>query len=48
MSGFHNEHIVGDYQMICDNDKCQVIGAICEICHEDISWIINRRDNDRV
>lgn len=44
MSGFHSEHIVGDYQTICGKDgNCYAIGAICKICHEDVSWIINRR-----
>ena len=45
MSGFHNEHLVGAYDSVCDDNtgKCQVVNAICEICKEDVSWVINRR-----
>jgi len=45
MSGFHNEHLIGnDYQQVCDKDgNCFTVGAICKICHEDVSWILNRK-----
>ena len=47
MSGFHNEHLIGDYQQVCDKDgNCFTVGAICKICKEDVSWIINRRDSN--
>lgn len=47
MSGFHNEHLIGNYDSVCDSKgRCFVVGAICQICHEDVSWVLNRRDSD--
>jgi len=44
MSTFHNEHLVGEYQTVCDKDgNCYAIGVICQICKEDVSWIMNRK-----
>ncbi len=42
MSGFHNEHIYKDPIYVEADGKCYTI-AKCEICHEDISWLLNRR-----
>ena len=42
MSAFHNEHIYKEAIYVCDGEKCYTI-AKCEICHEDISWLLNRR-----
>ena len=46
MSGFHNEHLIGEYQEVCNDENCLVVGANCKICHEDVSWIINRRNSN--
>jgi len=42
MSGFHNEHYYKDPIYVEANGKCLTI-AKCEICHEDISWLLNRK-----
>ena len=43
MSGFHNEHLISDVDYVgSETGECKAVKAICNVCKEDVSWILNR------